>query len=433
MRIVYLASGAGSMYCGSCLQSNTLVAALRRAGEDALMVPVYTPVRTDEENVGIRRMAFGGLNVYLQQKSALFRHTPRFVDKLLDHPGLLCWLGGRSSSTRPESLGALTVSMLQGEEGRQQKELAKLVGWLKREVPPDMVHLSNVLLVGMARELHRQLDVPVVCTLSGEDIFLENLPQPHYSAARRLLRERSAELAALVAMNGYYADFMAEYLNVDREKIHVIPPGLNLDGHGTGPERAVPARDVVTIGYLARICPEKGLHLLAEAFELLSEDGDLPRMRLLTAGYLGKRDKPYLEEIQSRLTARRLADRFKYLGELDRAGKIAFLRSLDIMSVPTVYRESKGISVLEAWANGVPVVLPDHGAFPELVKDTGGGLLCRPNDAKSLADCLKQIILAEDQGRQHGRRGQAAVRDRYHADLMARRTVELYKAVLANR
>ena len=432
MRIVHLVAGAGGMYCGSCLHGNTLATALRAAGQDVLLVPLYTPLRTDEEDASIDRVAFGGINVYLQHQSALFRHAPRFLDQLLDHPGLLRWLGRRGRSTRPERLGPLTVSMLRGEEGRQRKELDKLVRWLGEEIRPDLVHLSNVMLVGTARRLTGELGVPVVSTLSGEDVFLERLPPPHYREARVVLRERSADLAALIAMNRYYADFMAEYLAVPRERIRVIPPGLNLAGHAV---REVHQRSEevvrrhVTIGYLSRICPEKGLHRLAEAFAALAADDGLPPTRLRAAGYLDPADRAYLGRIESQLGDAGLADRFAYVGELDRAAKIAFLGSLDVMSVPTVCRESKGLAILEAWANAVPVVLPDHGAFSELVLDTGGGLLCEPDSLPALVAALGRMIRDPALASERGRRGREAVRQRYHAPLMARRTIALYETL----
>ena len=421
------------MYCGGCLHGNTLAAALREMGSDVLLAPLYTPVRTDERNISIDRVAYGGINVYLQQRSALFGRLPRFVDRLLDSPRLLRWAAKGGSRTRAGRLGALTVSMLRGEEGRQRKELDKLLDWLETEIRPDVVHLNNALLAGMARSINRRLDVPVVCTLSGEDVFLEKLPEPHYSEARAVLRGRAADLTVMVAMNRYFADFMAEYLAVPRERIRVIPPGLNLAGHATSPPntRRRADRRSVTIGYLARICPDKGLDQLAEAFGLLAEDPDLPPLRLQAAGYLDPADGAYLDEIRQRLARRGLGERFEYLGELDRAAKIAFLQSLDVMSVPTVYRESKGLSVLEAWANAVPVVLPGHGAFPELIEDTGGGLLCRPADPSALAAALKRMIQEPDFAADCGRRAQQAVRARYNAPLMAQRTLQLYEEVCA--
>lgn len=429
MKIVYLAAGAGGMYCGSCLHGNTLAAALREAGQECTLAPMYSPIRTDEQSVSSDHVTFGGINVYLQQHSAIFRHTPWFVDRLFDRPGLLRLAMNRSASVRPEQLGELTVSMLEGERGRQRKELEKLVQWLDRTIRPDVVHINNAMLMGVVHEIGRRLGIPVVCSLSGEDVFLEKLPEPYRGRARELLRQRASEASALVAMNGYYADRMAEYLSVPRERIRVIRPGLNLAGHGTRQSGSRP----FTIGYLARICPEKGLHQLVAALRLLAVDGDLPPVHVKAAGYLDAADGQYVADIQRQVVQWRLSDRFEYLGELDRAAKIAFLQSLDLFCLPTVYRESKGLSVLEAWANGVPAVLPAHGAFCEMVEDTGGGLLCEPNDPAALAAVLKRMILDADLVAQCGRRAQRAVRERYNSAEMARRMVELYEELRAER
>jgi glycosyltransferase involved in cell wall biosynthesis len=409
---------------------------------------MYTPLRTDEENVSMARVAFGGVNVYLQQYSALFRHTPWLFDRLLDWPALLRFVTQRSSSVRPVHLGPLAVSMLEGEDGRQRKELEKLVRWLGREVRPDVVHLNNVMLLGVARQIRRRLGVPVVCSLSGEDSFLEKLPEPHRSQALAILRQRASEVAALVAMNRYYADFMAEYLTVPRIRIHVVPPGLNLAGHGTrggqshlrgegvgfsgGVCRAAKIGTVpFTIGYLARVCPDKGLHQLAAALRVLAEDPSLPPICVEAAGYLDPADRFYLGEIQRQMADCGLADRFRYVGELDRPRKIAFLQSCDVFALPTVYHESKGLSVFEAWANGVPAVLPAHGAFPEMIGDTGGGLLYPPDDTAALADALKRMILDPDFAAQCGHQAQQAVHERYNAEVMALNMIAVYERIVS--
>lgn len=428
MKIVYLAAGAAGMYCGSCLHDNTLAAALLAAGADVALVPTYTPIRTDETDVSQPRVLFGGINVYLQQLSGAFRYTPRWFDRLLDSPWLLNALSKLNSSVDPAKLGALTVSMLEGEQGRQRKEVAKLVDWLAREGRPDVVHLSNSMLTGMAREIGRQLGVPIVCSLSGEDIFLEKLPPKYYERARAVLRERAADVSMFVSLNRYFADYMADYLAIDRQRIHVIPHGLNLAGHGV---RSGSAPDQpFTIGYFARICHDKGLHLLVEAFDLLKRQPGLPPLRLRVAGYLGAADRKYLDEIIAGIRARGWEQDFEYVGELDRAQKVAFLQSLDVMSVPTVYRESKGLSVLEALANAVPLVQPAHGAFPELIEDTGGGLLFEPHNAASLAEQLKQLALDRALADRLGRAGREAIHDRYTAARMAERTLSLYQALL---
>jgi glycosyltransferase involved in cell wall biosynthesis len=427
MKIVYLAAGAAGMYCGSCLHDNTLAAALLALGEDVLLVPTYTPIRTDEEDVSDSHLFFGGINVYLQQKAAVFRHTPWFLDALLDNPSFIHWATQGGPSIAPEKLGDLAVSMLEGEHGRQRKEVKKLVHWLKREAQPDIVHLSNSMLLGMGREI-RKLGIPVVASLSGEDIFLEKLVEPFYSQARAALRERAHEIDGFVALNRYYADYMADYLALARDRIQVIPHGLNLAGHAPrNPQPAAP----FTIGYLARICPDKGLHNLIAAAEILLADSSLPPWRMRAGGYLSNADRPYLETILQRTRTWTMPDRFEYVGELSRPEKIAFLQSMDLLSLPTEYHESKGIPVLEAWANAVPVVLPNHGTFPELVEQSGAGVLHQAGDPQALADALKGLLQNRQRAAELGARGRQTVEQNYQAETMAERTLAWYRQVRA--
>lgn len=426
MRIAYIAAGAAGMYCGSCLHDNTLARALMARDHDVVLVPTYTPIRTDEQDVSYNRVFFGGINVYLQQKLRLFRHTPAWLDRLFDHPKLLNWATRGGPAVDPAKLGDMTLSMLEGERGNQAKELDKLVAWLHDEMKPDVIHLSNAMLLGFARRMAERNGPPVVCSLSGEDIFLEKLKLPYYNQVRQAIRERAGDVAAFVALNHYYADYMAEYMATPRERIRVVPHGLDLAGHG--PTSTPPAELVV--GYLARICHDKGLHNLIEACEHLAEQSPDLNFTIRAAGYLGKADEPYLRKLEQRAAAGKLAGRFEYVGELDRTEKIEFLRSLSVFALPTVYRESKGLSVLEAWANGIPTLLPNHGSFAEMVADTQGGLLHEPHDTHELALQLAKMLGSADLRAQMGGAGRAAVVDRYHADQMAAETLRLYDSVV---
>lgn len=158
----------------------------------------------------------------------------------------------------------------------------------------------------------------------------------------------------------------------------------------------------------------------------------IPPFEIHAAGYLGGGDRQYLADVERRVAAGPLAGRFTYHGELDRKQKIKFLQSLDVMALPTVYRESKGLSVLEAWANAIPVVLPEHGAFPEMVADSGGGLLHAPLDADHLAEQLARLLARPAVAEELGQRGQRAVCDRYHAEGMARQTLDLYARLIGS-
>jgi glycosyltransferase involved in cell wall biosynthesis len=429
MRIAYITAGAAGMFCGSCMHDNTLVGALAAAGHDALLIPTYTPIRTDEDDVSQKRIFLGGINVYLQEKFALFRHTPWVVDRVLDAKRLLRWVSRFAVNTRYEDLGELTVSMLQGEHGHQRKEVAKLVRWLKAEVKPEIVNLTNVLLSGLVHQVKAELNVPVLGTLQGDDIFLDALPEPHRGRALALIREHSREMDGFIATSGYYAEFMSRYLDIARERIAVVYPGLNLRDHG-GP-RPESNGEPFTVGYFARVCPEKGLHVLAEAFRLMQQQPGAPVARLRVSGWLGANNQDYFEDVRRTLAVAGLGDRFEYSASPDHASKVRFLQSVDVLSVPTVYREPKGLYVLEALANGVPVVQPRHGSFPELVEATGGGLLVEPNDPGDLAAALRR--LADDAGHRAelGRKGKEAVHRRFHAAAMAEETVNVYRKYVA--
>lgn len=428
MRIAYLAAGAAGMYCGSCLHDNTLAAALLKLGEEVLLTPIYTPIRTDEQDVSEPRVFIGGINAYLQQVFPPLRYAPRWLDRWLDRPGLLKALAGRGAAVDPAKLGAMTVSMLQGELGNQRKEVEYLADWLVDDVKPDVIHLSNAMMIGLARMIAQRGGPPVVCSLSGEDIFLEKLRPPYFEKSRQLLRQRAADVAGFVALNRYYANHMTEFMQLDEARVHVVYHGLELEGHGA-PSQPL-AGEPLRVGYLARICEDKGLHLLVEACEALRQRPGVPRLELHAAGYLGAADRRFFRQIEQRVAAGPLSDAFTYHGELSRPEKIEFLQSLHVFSTPTIYRESKGLPVLEAWANGVPAVLPDHGAFPEYVEATGGGLLHRPADPADLAKQLQQLLSDRSHAEGLGAAARTAIHDRFHSQAMAESTLAVYRDVL---
>jgi glycosyltransferase involved in cell wall biosynthesis len=328
-------------------------------------------------------------------------------------------------------LGELTVSMLRGEEGRQRKELEKLLDWLKAEPPFDVVCLPYTLLIGLARPLRVALGRPVCCTLQGEDLFLEGLPEPYRAESLRLIGEGVAHVERFLAVSRYYEEFMPGYLSIPREKMRLVPLGINMRGYEMRPPRA--EGHPFTVGYFARVAPEKGLHLLAEAYVRLREGVAGGGARLEVAGYLGPEHRGYLAGVERRLGEAGLDAEFNYRGALDREGKIEFLRGLDVLSVPATYDEPKGIFLLEAMACGVPVVQPRRGAFTEVVEQTGGGLLVEPDDAGSLAAGLARV--RDDAGLAAGLSADAYanVRRHYTVERMADRTLEVYEELLRDR
>ncbi len=421
MRVAYLIAGAGGMYCGSCMRDNRLAATLIEMGKDVTLIPLYTPIRTDERDVSEKEIFYGGINVFLQQKTGLFRHTPRVIDRMLDAPVLLRGVGRFAAKTRAEDLGALTVSVLRGKDGRQRKELTRLVAGL-RQLGPRVVVLPNLMFLGVAEAIRSELGAAVVCAMSGEDVFLDALPQKFRDQSFDLIRRHARRVHGFLAPTRYYADRMIERLALDPDVVHHTPMGI----HTGDTVRDVEPPGPMTIGYLARICPEKGLETLVRAFIRLRKAGRDCRLRV--AGFLGVADTAYFGGVRALVRDAGLEDRVDFVGEVDRAGKRAFLDTLHLLCVPTVYPEAKGLYLLEAMDAGVPVVQPRAGSFPELIEATGGGVLFEPNTPESLADALADLMDSDEDRVAMGRRGQARVRELHTAGVMARQTWSVLEA-----
>ncbi len=415
------------MYCGSCLRDNAMATELIARGHDVMLLPVYTPTFTDEPNVSRDHVVLGGISAYLEQYVPFFRKTPRWLDRLWDSKTVLSLASRRSISTNPKMLGEMTVSVLKGEDGFQRKEIFKFVDWVKDQAPPDVINLPYSLLISLAEPLKQALKAPVVCTLQGEDLFLDGLQEPYRTQALDLIQDQIKHVDMFLSVSEYYARFMPGYLGIPTEKIHVVPLGINPQGFDLRqPDRSGP----FTVGFLARVAPEKGLHVLAEAYIIARKSGGLDQARLEAAGYMAADCKPYLADIQKRLKAAGLEGEFHYRGVLDRAEKIAFLQSLDVMSAPATYDEPKGVSLLEAMACGVPLVQPRRGAFTEIVENTGGGLLVQPDDPRSLADGILRIAKEKALAEELSANGFRGVREHYTAAHMADRVLEAYESVI---
>ena len=424
MRILSLTAGAASMYCGSCLRDNALAAELLRQGHDVTLLPFYTPTLTDEENVSRQeRVFFGGISVYLEQHVSWFR-SGRLLDRLIDAPDVIKAFTSGSIAVDPKQLGELTVSTLRGSNGHQHKEIDKLIEFVSAEPPPDVVNIPYTLLISLAAPLKRALGRPVVVTLQGEDLFLESLPEPFRTEALALVRSQVADVDLFIAVSDYYARFMRDYLHIPEAKLRVAALGVNTRDLSVMTRSA---SEPFTVGYFARVAPEKGLRNLADAYRILRTEKGLPPSRLVAGGYLAPEHRPYLETIAESLRAAGLGDEFVYRGAVERAKKVQFFHDIDVLSVPSPYHEPKGLYLLEAMACGVPVVQPNHGAFPELIARTGGGLLSRSEAPADVAETIYELWKEPGRARELGRRGAEGVRNHYTVAHMAHAVLKAYQ------
>ena len=433
-KVIYLTAGAGGMFCGSCMHDNALASALKGAGWDVQLVSTYTPIRTDEVDVSVDHVLFGGLNVYLQQKIPLFRYLPTVFDRFLDSPKLIRRLTANAAGTDPKTLGALAVSMLKGTDGNQRKEVRRMCKWLSL-AKPDVLIFSNVLIGGCLPEIKKQLDVPVLVTLQGDDVFLDSLLPKFKQQCVDLIGKIADRVDGFIVHSNFYADYISNYLKIDRAKFHVTPLGLDVRPFWGCHEVQ---NDVMqqeenapfNIGYLARLAPEKGLHHLVDGFILLKQRPGCERARLMIAGWQSDQWKDYTEQQWKKLADAGLDGDWENLGSPDRQSKMALLQDIDVLSVPTEFLEPKGLYALEAMAAGVPVVLPAHGAFPEMIDATGGGVLVAPKSAQSWADAMEDMMKRPDHLRSLGQRGQQSVHLYRNSGSMAASTSAVIRKVL---
>ncbi len=425
MRIVQINPGTGgSFYCQNCLRDSILAKQMAKLAHDVLVVPLYLPLGVDVgQRIDDLPIFFGGINVYLQQKSGLFRRTPRWIDRLFDSKSLLRWAGRRVGMTTARQLGQTTVSMLLAEQGRQKKELARLLRWLgEQPKKPDLLCLSNILLAGLVPGIKDQLNVPVVSLLQDEDAFLDALPPPYSQQAWELLAELSTYVDGFIAVSRYFAQLMQEKLSIPEDRMHVVPLGICPQRYKPPP--ASPA--VPTLGYLSRMCPERGLDTLLEAFAILKAKESLKHARLRILGGATVSDRAFVNQIKQNLRRQGLLEDVDFLRDFDWPERAGFLNSLSVLCVPEKQPVAAAIYVLEAWAAAVPVVQPDIGAFSELLAHTDAGLLYEPSNVRALAQALETLLADPQRARAMGKRGRDAVARHYNIERTAQKMLQIF-------
>ena len=426
------------MLCGSCIRDNALARALASRGHDVRLVPLYQRSRSDERSLSEKRVRFGGISVFLQHAAPLFGAVPGLA-RVLDSAALLGFVERFSSTTDPTRLGPLTVTTLEGERGSARRAVEALAESVRPEpgdARPDVVVLPNSLLLGLAAPLAAATGAPVVVTFSGEDLFLSQLPSGDRERAIRLMRDAAGAADHFVGVTEHHARGMANALGIPEDRVSFVRLGVDPAGFPKDP-KAPPAvatggvLEPVTIGFFSRIAPEKGLDRLARAVLQLAAQPEAPPLRVRAAGWMSRAGQGYLDEVRALFGPGRERVSFEYFGELDRNGKIAFLRAADVVAIPAVFPEPKGLPAIEAMMAGTPVVVPQEGAYPELLDRTEGGVLARSSEADDFAAALSQLLFHPERRARVGARGFERVREEHSADRMAEEAEAAFSRVVA--
>ena len=424
MKIVNIVPGfGGTFYCGNCLRDSAYTQALREAGHDAIVLPMYLPLTAGTHPRGDEPPVFyGAVNIYLRQQFPLMRHMPGWMERFFDSAPILKFAASKSGSTRAGGLEKLTESMLLGEKGYQHKELDHLVDFLKNNLKPDIVHFSNALLLGMAKRIREEVKVPVVCSLQDEDVWVDAMEPAWRDRIWQLMAEKGRDVDAFIAVSKWFAGVMQEKMQVPAEKISVVHIGVQPGRYGW----SVPATEPRAIGYLSRICEENGFEILVDAFIRLKENPGFADLRLVATGGMTGDDKPFLNRQVKKLEKKKLSGSFRILEDFapERLGD--FFKSLTVLSVPVLKGEAFGLYQLEALSAGVPLVQPDLGAFPEIIRARGGGVLYHPNTGEALAARLAELLCDRVALEKMGRAGTRAVEEQFDCSKLTEQMMTIY-------
>ena len=427
MKIIHIDPGAGgTFYCQNCMRDCALVHALRRQGHDVLMVPMYLPILIDNQDIsGNVPVFFGGINVYLQQQFAFFRHTPRWLDKLFDLPWMLRLAAKQEGSTEASDLGPLTLSVLEGEDGNQKKELERLIKWIVEQEKPDLIHISNALLLGLAEPLKRALNVPVVCSLQDEQTWLLDMDKAHQDRCWDVMKKHSAHVDTFITVSQWYAQEMKQRLELSDEKLKIVPLGIEVTD--TPPPKPDPNPPV--LGYLSKLTQSLGLDLLVDAFIQLKKIPELADLQLRATGGLVGPDIAFVEALRKKLAAAGLEADTEFIEDFDPDKRSEFLNSLHLLSVPSPRGEAFGMFLLESMAVGVPVVQPQTGGYAEVIEATQGGIVYDHNDPNALVEALKSLLLDPEKCKNMGETGRNNVTEHFSIDHMAKEIATLYESL----
>jgi glycosyltransferase involved in cell wall biosynthesis len=431
MKIIHLIPGSGgTFYCQNCMRDNELITTLKKMGNEVLMVPLYLPLSAEDHMLmGDTPVFYGAINIYLKEIFPLYRHAPMWLEKLFDSPFLLKLAAKKSGSTRASGLEELTLSMLDGENGRQASELEHLIHYLKHDVKPDIVHLSNALLLGLARRLKNDLGIPVVCSLQDENEWIDPMREKYKKKVWDKMAERAAAVDGFIAASRYYADRSSAQMMIPAEKIHVVYGGIDLSLYQQAPHTFDPP----VVGYLCRLSEYFGLGILVEAFLSLKKLAKYKNLKLyLMGGYTGD-DKPYINKILKKISRQGILADVVIFDSFEIKERLAFLNKLSLLSVPVPGGEAFGAYQVESLASGVPIVQPRVGGYPEFIEATGGGILYEPNDPLQLAQALSSLLDDPERLREMGRTGRAAVMQNYSMKNMADQIMNVYRQVLDHK
>jgi len=428
MKIVYLITGSGgSFYCGNCYRDMIYLRAIRKVpGTKATAIPLYLPPDDSTVDSGLdKNVFFGAISMYLREKVPFLKNMPVFMDRLVDSRPMLKMAARRAGTTNPEGLEDMTLNMIKGENAFPETELQRLIDYMTLDGKPDIIHLSNALIIGLARQIKRKINVKIVCSLLNEDDWIDEMNEPYQSGAWDLISKEARNVDAFLTPSHYYKKLFISKTGIPDDNFHVIPLGFD-----PGELPAIIKKvNWPAIGYFSRINSQNGIDKIVDAFIELKKDDKLPGLTLhISGGYTGD-DRPFIAEQIRKIKSKGLKNVVRFYPEFQGNSKNEFFGNIDLLSVPVRKHDGYGLYILEANAAGVPVVQPATGAFPEIIERTGGGITYYPDDVTELSEALLKLLKNREKLSALGETGKMNVMAEFSLEKMSDGLSKVYNSL----
>jgi glycosyltransferase involved in cell wall biosynthesis len=427
MKIINIVPGfGGTFYCGNCLRDSEFVKTLISLGHDAITLPIYLPLSVENRQSDTEVPVFyGAVNIYLKQNYPFLRKMPPWLENFFNSNSILRYASKKAGSTRSKGLEKMTISMLKGHEGYQKEELDELIDFIKKE-KPDIVHLSNALLLGLAYKIKNELSITVVCSLQDEDVWVDAMSEKYRDYVWKLMGSKAEDVHAFVSVSQFFADLMQEKMSLPKEKIHKVHIGVNPENY----TYRKPNLETPTIGYLSRRNKENGFEVLVDAFIKLKQNKKYSNARLKVTGGKTADDNRFIKKQVQKLRKNGFLDDVEFIEDFRQENLEGFFNSMTLLSVPVLTGEAFGLYQLESLASGIPIVQPEIGAFPEIVEVTKGGVTFSPNNADTLAKKFEEVLSAPNKIIEMSENGRKAVETLFNTDVLTNDMIDIYKTVL---
>lgn len=385
MKILFIIPGAGdSFYCGNCFRDNLQASALRKAGHEVIIMPLYLPLKHESFQADTP-LFFPATTYYTAQKFFSQKKMPKWLERLTGSDAMLNLASSMSGTTSAEGMEQMTLSMITGDDEAFKDQVTQLIDWIVNQEKPDIIHLSSTLLLGIAKEIKQRLDIPIVCSLQDEEVWIDSMDHEYADVAWMAIKVNIRYIDRFITTSKFYRDIVRERIP-EIEEVEVVYPGVDTAKYASADYPTDPV-----IGFFYRMNQLNGLDILAEAFVKLKHKGSIKNLKLkIGGGYTGK-DKSFLKKINRILSHYAEDVEIDHTYSLDHHSD--FYSQITVLSVPLTFEEGVGLYLCEAFAAGRPAVEPATGSFSEIVD--GAGLIYQPNDSSSLARALETILTDE--------------------------------------